>query len=289
MISTPSFLAYSIRLRIQPVPSSSASTAHHSWNAVAKTRSCSAISSIAPSSARPNARALAVAVGVEPDPVEPELEWDLEQVREALLRVGERLHPRGRVAVLLVAAPGGDVAVARLVDDLEQVGPPAEPAVVAERRAQADALAAEVLADQLRGERELFAERNGWRLREHRLGLGSDRRGTARLGRRRGCRCAAGCRRAPSPRAARAHRARARACARRRRTCTAPRAPRAGGRAAPRHAALSRGRAPPVLRHVRAEEAREPLADRGRLRVVADEQYRHVVLSIPPTLARERP
>ena len=63
--------------------------------------------------------------------------------------------------------------VARLLDDLEQIGTLAEPAVVAERRPQADALAAQVLADQLRGERQLLAERNGWRLRKQRLHVAS--------------------------------------------------------------------------------------------------------------------
>ena len=41
--------------------------------------------------------------------------------------------------------------------------------VVAERRSQADELAAEVLADQLRGEAELLAQRNVRRLGDHRL------------------------------------------------------------------------------------------------------------------------
>src|SRR5205823_3973733 len=60
----------------------------------------------------------AVAVGVEPDPVEPELERDLEDSREALVAVCERLHPRGRIAVLLVPAPRGDEAVSGPGDDL---------------------------------------------------------------------------------------------------------------------------------------------------------------------------
>src|SRR5262249_54238864 len=90
--------------------------------------------------------ALPVAVGVEPDPVEPELERDLEDSREALLRVGEGLHPRRRIAVLSVSSPRGDEAVARPGNDLEQVGPPAQPAVVAKGRPQSDAVAPEVLA-----------------------------------------------------------------------------------------------------------------------------------------------
>ena len=214
------------------MPSSSASTAHHSWNAVANTRSRSATSSIAPSSALAERAPLAVAVGVEPDPVEPELERDLEQVREALLRVGERLHlPRRRVAVLLVPAPRGDEAMARLADDREQVGPVAQAAVVAERRPQPDAVAAEVLADQLRGEPELLARARPPASRGARPRSRCPPRGSARRGRRRGCRCAAGCRRAASPPAARSRRARAAACGRRERRCTARRAPRAAGRA----------------------------------------------------------
>ena len=63
--------------------------------------------------------------------------------------------------------------MAGLLDDLEQVGPVAQPAVVAERRAHADALAAEVLADQLRGEGELLAQRDGRRLGQHRLDVGA--------------------------------------------------------------------------------------------------------------------
>src|SRR6185312_16434482 len=98
------------------------------------------------------------AMRVEPDAVEPELERNLEDLREAFLGVGERLYPRRRVAVLLVAAPGGDVAVACLPDDLEQVGPVAQAAVVPERRPQPDALTTEVLPDQLRREGEFLAE-----------------------------------------------------------------------------------------------------------------------------------
>ncbi len=109
-------------------------------------------------------QALGVAVRIEPDAVEPELEGDLEQIGEAFLGVAERLHPRRRVAVLLVAPPRGDVAVARLLDDPEQVGPVAEAAVVAERCAQSDALTAEVLADELGCPRQLLAQRNGRRL-----------------------------------------------------------------------------------------------------------------------------
>src|SRR5262249_5938176 len=117
----------------------------------------------------------AVAVGVEPDPVEPELEWDLEDSGKALFRVCERLHPRRRVAVLLVPAPRGDKPVAGLGDDLEQVCPPPKPAVVPERRPQADTVAAEILADQLRGPRQLLTERNRRRLREHGLRRGAVR------------------------------------------------------------------------------------------------------------------
>ena len=123
---------------------------------------------------------------------------------------------------------------------------------------------------------ELLAQRDGRRLGEHRLGPSRPRRGSARRGTRRGCRCAAGCRRAASRRAARSRRARAAACGRRRRTCTARRAPRAAAAsrrdAAARRVGVERGA---VLRHVGADEAREPLADRGGLRVVADQQCRH--------------
>src|SRR4029077_811523 len=62
--------------------------------------------------------ALVVAVHVEPDAVEPELEGDLEQGREALLVVVEGLHPRRGVAVLLVAPPRRHEAVAGVPDEL---------------------------------------------------------------------------------------------------------------------------------------------------------------------------
>ena len=64
--------------------------------------------------------------------------------------------------------------MAGLADDRQQVGAVAQPAVVAERRPQPDALAAEVLADQVRGERELLAERDRRRLGEDRLGVGAE-------------------------------------------------------------------------------------------------------------------
>ena len=63
--------------------------------------------------------------------------------------------------------------MACLADDLEQVGPVTEPAVVAERRSQPDALAPEILADQLRREPELLPERDMRRLGKHRLDLGA--------------------------------------------------------------------------------------------------------------------
>ena len=65
--------------------------------------------------------------------------------------------------------------MAAVRDDLEQVGPVAQTAVVAERRAQADARAAEIPADQVRRELELLAKRDVRRLREHRLDLAAGR------------------------------------------------------------------------------------------------------------------
>ena len=229
--------------------------------------------------------ALAVAVGVEPDPVEPELEGDLEHVREALLRVGERLHPRRGVAVLLVPAPRGDEAVSGVADDLEQVGAVAEPAVVAERRPEPDALAAEVLADQLRRHAQLLAERHRRRLGKHRLGLRTlgaiahvakhdvavgvlleveERRARERLDR--------------------VERVQQRAAAEKegaRRLELLVQA-REQTDASARRVRVERSA---VLRHVRADEPREPLADRGGLRVVADQQRRHShnLLPCPPS------
>ena len=189
---------------------------------------------------------------------------DLEHVREALLRVGERLHPRRRIAVLLV--PPHEVTkrcpVSRTISSRSSAR---EALVVAERRPQPDALAAKVLADQLGRDPQLLAERHRRRLGKHRLGVRALRRGSARPGTRRGCRCAAGGRRAASPRAARSRRG----------VQQRPPAEKEGARrlellvqareqadAAARRVRVERGA---VLRHVRADEPREPLADRGGL------------------------
>ena len=54
--------------------------------------------------------------------------------------------------------------MAGVADELEQVRPVAQAAVVAERRPDADALATEILADQLGREAELLAQRDVGRL-----------------------------------------------------------------------------------------------------------------------------
>src|SRR5262249_61747659 len=95
------------------------------------------------------------------------------QARVALFGVGERLHPRCRIAAGLVPPPGCDEAVPGALDELEQVGPTSQAAVVAKRSADADALAAEGLADQLRRELQLLAERDVRRLGDDGLRLGA--------------------------------------------------------------------------------------------------------------------
>ena len=160
--------------------------------------------------------------------------------------------------------------MAGLADDLEQVGPVAQAAVVAERRPQPDALAAEVLADQLRGEAELLAERDGRCLGQHRLGVAAlgavahvaeddvaigvlldveERRSGERL--------------------ERVERVQERAAADEERAGRLELLVQAGeqGDAA---AGRLRVEGAAVLRHVGPDEAREPFADRGGLSVVAD-------------------
>ena len=166
--------------------------------------------------------------------------------------------------------------MARLPDDLEQVGTPAQPLVVAERRAEPDALAAEVPADQVGRERKLLAKRDRRRLRKHRFGVRAE--------------CAV-------PDVAEHHVAvgvlldveEGRAGERLDRVQSVQqRAPaeeeRAGrfellvqpgeeGDTAPGRRRVERAA---VLRHLRAEEARKSFPHRGRLGVVADEEARHV-------------
>ena len=165
--------------------------------------------------------------------------------------------------------------MAGVAHDLQQVGPVAQPAVVAERRAQPDALAAEVLADQLRREPQLLAQRDVRRLGQHRLVLGA-------LGLVADVAeddVAVGVlldveQRRPGERLERVERVQQRAAADEERAGRLELLVQAAQQrdTAARRVGIER-RA--VLRHVGADEAREPLADRGRLRVVADQQCRH--------------